>query len=500
MKKLFFSIVMCLMALTVYAQRIAVLEFESAKGISVADVDGISRMFMTYFHPAGYTLVDRNQVNKIISEQGFQRSSLTQEQMVRLGELLNVSKVVVGTVSMLGGKYQVDVSVDDVELGDYIATEGATFTGDYRTHVRDLATKLAAKIAVRSAGTVYAQPTAAKKRSTVEVLYGYLKIFPNELGAFDSEPTSVISQINKQAQYGYNNWRIPTNEELSLMKANNYLGSGDYMTRESRRGKVLLVTDGDDIQTLKAKEQEQKRLAAEQERKRLAAEQERLGIYTVNGVSFKMIRVEGGTFQMGSTTGDDDEKPVHQVTLSNFSIGQTEVTQELWQAVMGSNPSNFSGSKRPVEKVSWNDCRTFITKLNQLTGKTFRLPTEAEWEYAARGGNKSKGYVYSGSNEIDDVAWYTSNSSSTTHDVATKSPNELGIYDMSGNVWEWCQDWYGSYSSSSQTNPTGPTSSVSNRVERGGSWYSSATYCRVAVRYYSAPTSTYSNLGFRLAQ
>jgi formylglycine-generating enzyme required for sulfatase activity len=223
-----------------------------------------------------------------------------------------------------------------------------------------------------------------------------------------------------------------------------------------------------------------------------------LTTYTVNGVSFTMIPVEGGTFQMGSTTEGSCEKPVHQVTLSSFSIGQTEVTQELWQAVMGSNPSYFKGSKRPVEQVSWNDCQTFITKLNQLTGKTFRLPTEAEWEYAARGGNKSKGYVYSGSNEIDDVAWYTSNSNST-HDVATKSPNELGIYDMSGNVYEWCQDWYGSYSSGSQTNPTGPTSG-SDRVERGGGWSSNATYCSVANRLSRTPTRSIIYLGFRLAQ
>ena len=217
--------------------------------------------------------------------------------------------------------------------------------------------------------------------------------------------------------------------------------------------------------------------------------------YTVNGVSFKMIPVEGGTFQMGSTTGNSG----HSVTLSNFSIGETEVTQELWRAVMGSNPSSYRGNKLPVEKVSWNDCQTFIMKLNQLTGKTFRLPTEAEWEFAARGGNKSKGYTYSGSNTIGDVAWYTSNSSNTTHAVATKAPNELGIYDMSGNVWELCQDWYGSYSSGSQTNPTGPTSG-SNRVRRGGGWYSIALNCRVAVRDPYPPANTSDNLGLRLAQ
>ena len=224
---------------------------------------------------------------------------------------------------------------------------------------------------------------------------------------------------------------------------------------------------------------------------------------TVKGVSFTMIAVEGGTFPMGATVEqgkdvDDDEKPVHNVTLSDYYIGETEVTQELWLAVMGKNPSNFKGDKKPVEQVSWDDCQEFITKLNQLTGKNFRLPTEAEWEYAARGGNKSKGYKYSGSNTIDNVAWYTNNSGSKTHDVKTKQANELGIYDISGNVWEWCQDRYGSYSSSSQINPTGP-SSGSRRVIRGGSWYYYAKYCRVSFRYSRSPDISSYNLGLRLS-
>ncbi len=225
--------------------------------------------------------------------------------------------------------------------------------------------------------------------------------------------------------------------------------------------------------------------------------------FTVNGVSFTMIKVEGGTFNMGATSeqGGDangDESPVHSVTLSDYYIGETEVTQELWEAVMGSNPSYFKGSQKPVEHVSWNDCKEFITKLNRLTGKNFRLPTEAEWEYAARGGNKSKGYKYSGSNTIGNVAWYTDNSSSKTHDVKTKTPNELGIYDMSGNVWEWCEDWHGSYSSGSQTNPMGP-SSGSDRVLRGGSWYYSAKYCRVSFRGINLPVHRDISFGFRLA-
>ena len=227
--------------------------------------------------------------------------------------------------------------------------------------------------------------------------------------------------------------------------------------------------------------------------------------FTVNGVSFTMIAVEGGTFKMGATSeqggdADNDEKPVHNVTLSDYYIGETEVTQELWQAVMGKNPSNFKGNKKPVEQVSWNDCQEFIKKLNQLTGKNFRLPTEAEWEYAARGGNKSQGYKYSGSNTIDNVAWYTSNSGSQTHDVKTKQANELGIYDMSGNVYEWCQDWYGSnyYSSSPETNPTGPTSG-SYRVLRGGSWNNRARYCRVSYRGSYYPGFGFNYFGFRLA-
>ena len=236
--------------------------------------------------------------------------------------------------------------------------------------------------------------------------------------------------------------------------------------------------------------------------------------FTVNGVSFKMVAVEGGTFTMGATVEQgsdayDEEKPAHQVTLSSYSIGQTEVTQALWVAVMGSNPSYFTGDlQRPVETVSWDDCQTFITKLNQLTGQNFRLPTEAEWEYAARGGSKSKGYKYAGSNTIGDVAWYydnsyalgSSNPNYGTHAVATKSPNELGLYDMSGNVWEWCQDWYSSsyYNSSPSTNPTGPASG-SYRVCRGGAWGHGTGNCRVSSRGYGEPSHTSSNLGFRLA-
>lgn len=284
MKKLFLVCMMCLFALTIRAQRCAVLEFKAGVGISQSDVDGISAIFITYFQPSGYTMVERTQIDKVIEEQGFQRSNMTQSQMVRVGQILNVSKIVVGDINVVMNQYNVDTRVINVETGTIAATEGATFaTSSYRSSMQSVATKLASKIAITPGPPVQAKPSTAvvssspKKRTAVEVLYGYLKIFPNELGVFQSEPTSVIAQINKQAQHGYNNWRIPTNEELSLLRANNYLGDGKYMTRENKNGIVLLVTDGDDYATVQAAEQAQ--IKAEQERQaRIREEQEQAQI------------------------------------------------------------------------------------------------------------------------------------------------------------------------------------------------------------------------------
>lgn len=220
------------------------------------------------------------------------------------------------------------------------------------------------------------------------------------------------------------------------------------------------------------------------------------------GISIDMVRVEAGTFTMGATPEMkepfDWEKPTHQVTLTNdYYIGKYEVTQALWKAVMGNNPSIFKGDNLPVEQVSWDDCQEFIRKLNRITDKTFRLPTEAEWEYAARGGKKSRGYQYSGSNNLSDVAWYADNSGSKTHAIGSKQANELGIYDMTGNVGEWCQDWYGRYDGSSQVTPTGAASG-SNRVRRGGCWFSTARFCRSSFRGGISPGNRYDDLGLRL--
>ena len=221
-------------------------------------------------------------------------------------------------------------------------------------------------------------------------------------------------------------------------------------------------------------------------------------VLKVKNVEYPMVFVEGGTFKMGSYESDADaDERIHTVTLTDYCIGKYEVTQELWEAVMDNNPSYNKGPRKPVENVSWNDIQEFIERLNELTGKKFRLPSEAQWEFAARGGKKSKGYKYSGENTLRMVSWYAENSLNKSHDVGTKLPNELGICDMSGNVCELCSDYYGDYIFTSKSDPEGPVSGT-YRVCRGGSWYHTAGTCRVSDRNNRAPGFKGNNLGFRL--
>ena len=209
----------------------------------------------------------------------------------------------------------------------------------------------------------------------------------------------------------------------------------------------------------------------------------------------EMVFVEGGTFMMGSDYYNF-EQPIHQVTISSFNIAKYQVTQREWKAIMGNNPSSYKSDDLPVHKVSWNDVQEFITRLNNATGKNYRFPTEAEWEYAARGGKKNSGREYSGSNDINLVAWYTENSREP-QPVGTKTANELGIYDMSGNVWEWCSDWYGYYSHTPQTDPSGALSGI-KRIIRGGDFISMYYWCRVAMRMSAEPDKSPYYCGFRL--
>lgn len=227
--------------------------------------------------------------------------------------------------------------------------------------------------------------------------------------------------------------------------------------------------------------------------------------YSVGGVRFTMVEVKGGSFNMGPTEAQEQDShdvdyPVHKVTLSDYYIGQTEVTQALWMAVMNYNPSEFVDPQKPVENVSWFECAQFIEKLNKLTNQNFRLPTDAEWEYAARGGNKSKNYKYSGSNVLNEVAWNINNSGGQSHVVATKKPNELGIYDMSGNVWEWCDDWFYMFDDKPAINPRGQEPSPQGiKIDRGGGWNRSP---RSVTSYRGRDKADLkdSNLGFRLAK
>ena len=269
-------------------------------------------------------------------------------------------------------------------------------------------------------------------------------------------------------------------------------------------------------ETHRKAEDERKRKAEEEAEKKRVRNSFETKTFNVNGVEFKMVAIEGYTFNMGCKRNvllklfnvDTSEFPIHSVTLSDYYIGETEVTQELWEAVMGSNPSHFKGDKNPVEMVSYNDCELFIYKLNTLlaaqlpAGRKFRLPSEAQWEFAARLGIAGR-YLndkYSGSDDIDKVAVYRGNSGKRTYPVKSKEPNLLGLYDMSGNVWEWCSDWFGDryYSSSPQANPEGP-SSGSYRVRRGGGWSSFALACRVTNRGNAAPSDRENDTGLRLA-
>jgi len=222
--------------------------------------------------------------------------------------------------------------------------------------------------------------------------------------------------------------------------------------------------------------------------------------------NIEMVFVEGGTFLMGCTAEPcfyHSALPVQQVTLSGYYIGKYQVTQMQWIAVMGSNPSIYKGDNLPVHNVNWNEAQEFISKLNSLTGKLYRLPTEAEWEFAARGGNNSKGFIFSGSNNLDEVAWYKDNSGNSPQPVGTKRPNELGIYDMSGNVAEWCYDWWGNFTDTAKNNPTGPSSGTS-RVRRGNGWRGGEWSLGIPMRFHSSPDirrdgNIIIGLGFRLA-
>lgn len=389
MKKLFSLCLICLFAMSAMAQRAAVMEFKAGVGISQADVDGLSGIFTTYFRPAGYTMIERTQIDRIIDEQQLQRSSLTESEMVRIGELLNLSKIVIGDVNIVMGQYNVDVRVINVESGTIAATEGATFAGSsYREGMKNLAQKLAAQIAIGAGPTVSAQPTpstpAPKKRTSVETVYGYLHVFPNELGVFQSIPTNVISNINNQGMHGYDEWRVPTNEELSLLRANGYLSGAQYMTKENASGMVLLVTTGKSVAEKEAIKAEQARQKEAERQVKLASKSAYLNQGYVD------LGLPSVTLWKNANEGGDNARYTYNEAVSRF--GNKLPTYQQFKELRNECEWTWTGSGYKV--IGPN-------------GNSIYLPAAGSRNCIGDVGGVGKyGCYWSSTPYVSDTAWY----------------------------------------------------------------------------------------------
>ena len=391
-----------------------------------------------------------------------------------------------------------------VSCGAATGTFGKTITGLQQNttyHVR--------AYAMNEAGTAYSTDVTFTTLEVTEPVLSSVTIsnISNTSAQLDAKVTSTGNGTLTDAGFVYSTSHYPTTSDnkLSCGKTTTLSSKASGLTSETTYYVRAYATNEKGTSYSSEKEFKTTKTAVNP--------YTTLTIETNYGsTTLDMAKVQGGTFKMGaqsSSSSQDnydnnaysDEKPVHQVTVSTFYISKSLVTQYLWYVVMGSYPNISSqyglGEDYPVYNVSYTQCQQFISKLKTLTGKNFRMPTEAEWEFAARGGNSSGGTVYSGSNTVGSVAWYSQNASGKTHPVAQKQANELNIYDMNGNLWEWCSDWYGNYSSSAQTNPTG-ASSGNSRVIRGGGYNDTNTDCRVSVRSSAAPNSGYATVGLRL--
>ena len=388
MKKLFSLSLICLLAVSAMAQRAAVMEFKAGVGISQADVDGISGIFTTYFRPAGYTMIERTQIDRIIEEQRMQRSAMTESQMVRVGQLLNLSKIVIGDVNVVMGQYNVDVRVINVESGTIAATEGATFAGSsYREVMKNLAQKLAAQIAISAGPTVSAQSSSSsptpKTRTKVETVYGYLHVFPNELGVFQSIPTNVISNINNQGMHGYDEWRVPTNEELSLLRANGYLSSAQYMTKENASGMVLLVTTGKSVAEKEAirAEQAQARQAEIARQKEIERQAELL--------KYVDLGLPSGTCWRNSNEGGDNARYTYNEAVSRF--GNKLPTEQQLEELKNKCTWTWTGSGYKVIGPNGNSIYLPAAGDRNCDGDEYHVGTS--------------GYYWSSTPSDSDYAW-----------------------------------------------------------------------------------------------
>ena len=381
MKKLFSVCLICLLAMSAMAQRAAVMEFKAGVGISQADVDGISGIFTTYFRPAGYTMIERTQIDRIIEEQRMQRSAMTESQMVRVGQLLNLSKIVIGDVNVVMGQYNVDVRVINVESGTIAATEGATFAGSsYREVMKNLAQKLAGQIAISAGPTVTAQPTPSsptpKTRTKVETVYGYLHVFPNELGVFQSIPINVISNINNQGMHGYDEWRVPTNEELSLLRANGYLSSAQYMTKENASGMVLLVTTGKSVaekEAIKAEQVRQAEIARQKEAERQAeiARQREARRQELLSQGFVDLGLPSGTWWKNANEGGDYARYTYDDAVRKF--GGKIPTKEQLEELKNKCTWTWTGNGYKVTGPNGNSITLPAAGCRLCNGRDYRI-------------------------------------------------------------------------------------------------------------------------------
>ncbi len=372
-----------------------------------------------------------------------------------------------------------------------------------------------AKAAAEQAAKEQAEQEAAAKEKAEKQEHTFLDHYQQGNKAFKQEKWEEALEYYNEAQKLHQNGYTPTRETIraKIDDCNEEINAADYLKRADKceqqqnyaeaikQLQAAIKLKPELSETLNPRIKQLQDKAAKEEAKREKEEKAKREGYieTAFGLNLVMKPVEGGTFMMGSSKGLDREKPPHTVTVGDFYMAAYPITQAQWQAVMGNNPSHFKGDDLPVETVSWHDAQDFLEKLSRQTGKAYRLPTEAEWEYAARGGKQRKGYQYAGSDNIEEVAWYSENSGKKTQPVGQKKPNELGLYDMSGNVWEWCNDWYDEnyYANSPQDNPRGAVLG-SDRVLRGGSWFGNPQSCRVAYRDNYTPGPWINFIGFRL--
>ncbi|MBR6193269.1 MAG: SUMF1/EgtB/PvdO family nonheme iron enzyme [Treponema sp.] len=505
MKRFLFSITLLLtLCVSVFAQqkKAALLTLNSNKSYTQKgrdDAEGIWSALNDAIGRKGiFIMIDRLEVDRILNEKDFQQKSVT-EKVRDAKRIANADFLIMGRLDELEGGYNLYEAVYDLS-GERIISATSTIQG----RSIDAYNRSASEIADRLFPVPKPNGSLLIERDKSSV-------------TIEWQRASDIADFNRKLDYKvlYSKRKKDLDDPYF---AEDDADGGTSWERNSREATLTVPDENGSYYFTVLVRNPLGAQAIYEVKSSSAAKGEKGGpaVEVLNDFVF----VEGGTFTMGSYDGESDEKPVHSVTVSSIYMCDHEVTQEEYAKIMGGNPSYFKGNNRPVEQVTWYAAVEYCNRRSLAEGLTpcyrggggnytcdfsangYRLPTEAEWEYAAGGGNKSfLKTIYAGSNDISSVAWYDGNSGSQTHDVKTKSPNELGLYDMSGNVWEWCWDWYGSYSSGSQTNPNG-ASSGSYRVLRGGSWNNIASNCRVAFRSYCAPSLSASGslLGFRVVR